>query len=55
MKLIIMHYGHPINNWGWQIENNKGEVVSKDMQCSQYDPSVAVLAGGIQLLILLSL
>ena len=35
-KLVIKHFGHPINNWGYQILKDGKEVIEENMMVSQY-------------------
>jgi len=35
-RAVIRHFGHPINNWGYQIYDKENKLVLEDMQVSQY-------------------
>ena len=53
--LIVKHFGHPINNWGYQIiEVDRGDgfsenVVREERTCGNNSPTYAVQKGGWEL------
>jgi len=49
-QLLIKHFGHPVNNWGFEIIDRNGKIVKQNMFCGQYNPQSAIKESAIEFL-----